>query len=88
MTIFLLCSSTYSLLAAKITCRCDNSEKRKDSGQCRKSISKVEDINGDYVCYVEEPSNCKDLMYSRKESGHDNNPKSKISSEACKNGSY
>ena len=74
------------ILAAKISCRCDTSEKRKNVGQCKKSTSKVEYIDGLYVCYVEEPSNCKDLMYSRKESGHYDNLKSKISSDACKNG--
>ena len=65
-----------------MSCSCDRSITPKAVGQCQKDTSKIEDTGRSYVCYVREPSNCKDLTYSIYEQGR------KLSSEACNNGKY
>ena len=50
-------------------------------GRCQRKLSN-DHFNGQRVCYVNQPSNCKDLYTS------ETNPGSKVSAEACETGKY
>ena len=65
-----------------MSCRCSTSSSHKEIGQCKRSVSKKETLDQLYLCYVQEPSNCKDLIYSMERPGD------KLSSEACRNGTF
>ena len=50
-------------------------------GKCQRKLSN-DHFNGQLVCYVNQPSNCKDLYTSA------TNPGSKVSAEACETGKH
>ena len=70
--------SIHLFLAQDMSCRCSS----KEIGQCKRSISENEKLYQLYLCYVKQPSNCNDLIYSKEQTGE------KLSAEACKNGNH
>ena len=63
-----------------MSCQCSTSSSSTGIGKCKRSISEKEKLDQLYLCYVKNPSNCNDLIYSNEHPGE------KLSAEACKNG--
>ena len=66
-----------SILASKIGCTCHDFINAGGHGQCKTNHSTT---GGRQFCYVNQPSNCTDLLPS------ETDPGKKISAEACNKG--